>query len=156
MRYIFNCQQWEIYNSCKKVCRVIVEQTLNEKLLKENLDEGVTSDKSRPSSRCRGPATSTNSCIPYQIVRIHLETTLELDYSKNPCYGYKHVNRQRYNFHDNSGAFKLDIKCCKNLETLRQTSFEFVTNVFRPIWGACASSTGTSLVRKTFTTRISK
>ena len=36
-------------------------RTLNEKLLKENLDEGVTSDKSRP---CKGPATSITSCNP--------------------------------------------------------------------------------------------
>ena len=43
--------------------------TLNEKLLKENLVEGVVSNSAilRHSSRCNGPATSTTSCSPFQL-----------------------------------------------------------------------------------------
>lgn len=46
--------------------RVKLVRTLNEKLLNENLDEGVASDNSRPSSRLRGHGTSLTSCCPHQ------------------------------------------------------------------------------------------
>jgi len=70
---------------------------LNEKLLKENLDEGVTSDNSRPSSLNRGPATSITSCRPWRskLLETTLLKDLRLDYDIITRQIYAH-NQEKY------------------------------------------------------------